>query len=90
MRDALWRFCPIWQVQYMYAFCFLASTVCIFGRHSWIPWGNGFPPPTAHLAHAELLRLPPLTLFAPEDNQSSAVALEPTVFSVLHTSKGVK
>jgi hypothetical protein len=29
MRDALWRFCPIWQVQYMYAFCFLASTVCI-------------------------------------------------------------
>jgi len=39
--------------------------------------------PPAHLAHVDLLRLPPLTLFAPEDNQSSAIALEPTVFSVL-------
>ena len=33
--------------------------------------------PPANLAHAEPLRLPPFTLFAPEDNQSSALALEP-------------
>jgi hypothetical protein len=55
--------------------CFLAG----IGRHSWIAcscgWHNGFPRPPAHLAHAELLRLLPLTLFAPEDNQSSAIAL---------------
>ena len=37
----------------------------------------GFHPPAgASLAHAELLRLPPLTSFA--HSQSSAIALEPT------------
>jgi len=46
-------------------------------------WHNGFPRPPVHLAHVEPLRLPPLTLFAPEDNQSSAVALEPTVRSLV-------
>jgi hypothetical protein len=34
--------------------------------------------PSAHRAHTEPLRLPPFTLFAPEGNQSSALALEPT------------
>ena len=46
-------------------------------------WHNGFPRPPVHLAHVEPLRLPPLTLFAPEDNQSSALALEPTVQSLV-------
>ena len=60
----------------------LESTVCILpgthGLHAHA-WHNGFPRPPAHLAHAELLlRLPPLTFLAPEDNQSSAFALEPT------------
>ena len=37
----------------------------------------------------ELMHLPPnVALFALEDNQSSAKALEPTVFFVLHTLKG--
>jgi len=52
----------------------LESTVRIFpgthGLHA-RAWHSGFPRPPAHLAHAELWRLQPLTLFAPEDNQSS-------------------
>ena len=49
-------------------------------------WHNGFPRPPvtpAHETHVELLRLPPLTLFAPEENPSSALALEPTVRSLV-------
>ena len=89
MRDALWRFCPIWQVQ-QYAFCFwqvqyafwpvLVDCMQMHGtRGTAHAWHNGFPRPPvtpAHLTHVELLRLPPLTSFA--HSQSSAIALEPT------------
>ena len=65
----------------------LASTVCILaGTHRLHAhaWHNGFPRPPAHLAQTRraVARLPPLTLFAPEDNQSSAIALEPTLHGV--------
>ena len=46
--------------------------------------------PPARLARRAAAPPPKVALLAPEDNQSSAKALEPTVFSVHHTKGMLK
>ena len=68
----------------------MASTACIYGFRltSLLAFCSLLP---AHLAHVELLRLPPLTLFAPEDNQyigSAIFALVYTLYARTHRVLG--
>ena len=59
----------------------MASTACIYGFRltSLLAFCSLLP---AHLAHVELLRLPPLTLFAPEDNHEDKRYLRASIYAL--------